>query len=237
MKKMLLFISAISTTAIAIAQDLPAAGGVSNNIIGHSAFAEAYDVNGRPLTEVNKVVAGSPALNENWGRGQVQFLNGFVFKNVELQFDLFNNELHFKKENLVYAFVDAIKEFRLEFTDNERLQSVIFRSGYPDIQKKTAGTFYKVIADGGKLQLLDFCSKEVRENYTYGGPVKKEYQLNDAYYVYDVKTGDLKYINLSKASIVKAFPAYADLIKKIADEKDYSLKNEAEMAALFKLIN
>ncbi|MEP6712713.1 MAG: hypothetical protein ABJA37_09870 [Ferruginibacter sp.] len=219
------------------AQDLPAASGVSNNIIGHTAFVEAYDENGKPLTEVNKKVAGSPVLNENWGKGQVRFINDFLFQNMELQFDLYTNELHFRKDSIGYSFVDLIKEFSLEYTEEDKVKSATFRSGYPSIQKKTSTTFYKVLASGPNVHLLDYVSKQVRENYTYAGPLRIEYKTEDEYFLYDVKTGNIKNVNLSRSSLLKALPAYADAIKKIADDNNYNFKSENEVIKLFKALN
>ena len=186
------------TTAYAYTQNLPSASGVSNNIIGHSAFIEAYDHSGQPLTEVNKKITGTTVLNENWGKGHVVLENGFLLNNVELQFDLFANELHFRKDSIAYAFVDALKEFSFEFRDDELVKTVTFRSGYPAIQKKNGDAFYQVLADGPNAQFLNYISKEVREDYVYGGPVKKTYKINEVHYIYDAKTGDIRAFNMNK---------------------------------------
>jgi hypothetical protein len=215
-----------------------AGGGVSVDPIGANiAFAEAYDKEGKPLTNVNKQVFGSSALNEYWGNGKVTLLNGFVLKNIELQFDLYLNELHFRKDNIVYLFVDSIREFAMDFKDSLDMRSVVFRSGYPAIQKKTGATFYQVLADGKNLQLLNYKTKEVREKYEYLGPVHKEYDTNDAYFIYDVKSGAMKSISLKKNSLLKALPAYAESINAFAVQNNANLKSEKEMIELFKLLN
>lgn len=219
------------------AQDLPAAAGVSNNILGHTAFAEAYDVHGKPLTEVNKKIAGLSVLNENWGTGEVKFRNGFTFKNMELQFDLFSNELHFRKDNIGYSFVDALKEFTMVYPQNDKMHAVVFRAGYPGLKRKTENTFYQVVADGKKLHLLNYMSKQVREEYDYSGPIRHSYQLDNAYFVYDAKQDVLKEVFLNKAALMKALPGYADAIRKFSDDKKYKLKSEAEAIELFQILN
>ena len=237
MKKIIFIFIVVLNYVPAYAQD-HAGGGVSANPIGYNiAFAEAYDEKGKPLTEVNKQVAGSPVLNENWGTGRVKLANGFVLTNADLQFDLFSNQLHFKRNNIAYAFADALKEFSMEFKDSDQVRAVTFRSGYPAIKKKTESTFYQLIAGGDKVQLLNYVSKEIRENYTYMGPVRKEYQLNNAWYVYDIKTGTIQNINLSKTSLLKALPAFAEAIHLFADSKNYKLKSEKEVIELFAVLN
>ena len=83
MKKYIALLILLSGSASAYTQgNLPATNGVSNNIIGNSAFTEAYDNTGKPLTATNKEVLGSPFLNETWGKGEVRLQNGFLLKNA-----------------------------------------------------------------------------------------------------------------------------------------------------------
>jgi hypothetical protein len=217
--------------------NLPAAAGASNNIIGNTAFVEVYDNTGKPLTSTNKEVLGSPFLNETWGKGEVRLKNGFLLKNAELQFDLYDNELHFKKDNIAYKFVDSLKEFAMEFKDGEEMQSVFFRSGYPPIEKKYTPSFYQVLADGKKVQLLKYVSKEIREKYNYMAPLSKEYQLSVSYYVYDAVTGTIKNIKLSKNVLIKAMPQYENSIRMFSKKKDYKFNSENEIVQLFIELN
>jgi hypothetical protein len=237
MKKTMLSFAAIFASLYLFSQD-HAGGGVSIDQIGANiAFAEAYDKEGKPLTNVNKQVFRSSVLNDNWGTGTVILKNGFVFKNVALQFDLYSNELHFKKNNIAYLFVDSLREFTMQFKDSLDDLTVTFSNGYPTIQKNTGATFYQVLASGAKLQLLNYKTKEVREKYEYLGPVRKEFQANDAYFIYDVTSGIIKSINLKKNGLLKALPQYASVINAFADKSKYNLKSEKEVIELFALLN
>ncbi len=237
MKRMLTSLLACVVIFNAGAQDLPAAAGVSNNILGHTAFVEAFDVNGKPLTEVNKKVAGSSVLNENWGRGEVRFRNGFTFKNMELQFDLFSNELHFRKDGVGYSFVDPVKEFSMVYTENDLLIPVTFRAAYPAIKKNTENTFYKMITAGKNFHLLNYITRQIREQYEYTGPIKHSYQAENAFFVYDVKAGKIREINPGKSALLKALPGYAAAIRTFSEEKNYKLKREVELDELFQYLN
>jgi hypothetical protein len=237
MKRLLTSLFACFSVFRVVGQDLPAAAGVSNNILGHTAFVEAFDVNGKPLTEVNKKVAGSSVLNENWGMGEVRFRNGFTFKNVELQFDLFSNELHFRKDGVGYSFIDPVKEFSMAYSENDLLVPVTFRAGYPGIKKNTENTFYKMVTAGNHFHLLNFVTRQIREQYEYTGPIKHSYQAENAFFVYDVKAGTMKAINPGKSPLLKAFPSYANAIRSFSEEKNYKLKSEAELDELFQHLN
>lgn len=208
-----------------------------SGIMGTKPLTETQDANGRPLTEVNKLIAGSPVLNENWGKGDVIFRNGSILKNVDLQFDLSTNELHFRKNNTVFAFTDSIQEFSMEYIEDDQMKNVTFRSGYPPVLKRTGAFFYQVIAGGDKVQFLKYVSKQIQESQAYAGPTTKEFKLSGTYYAYNVLTNEITAVSLNKSSIVKALPTYTGPIKKIAEERNYSLKTEAEVAALFRLLN
>ncbi len=231
MKNILATIIFLFCISGAFTQTLP------NNIDPHSGFIEAYDVNGKPFAASNKPVAGLSVLNDSWGKGEVKFRNGFTLKDMDLKFDLFSNELHFRKDSIEYSFVDPLKEFTMVYPQNDEMRSVVFRSGYPRQERKTENTFYQVVADGQKLQLLNYMSKQVREEYEYLNPVTKSYQLDNAYFVYDVKSGVLKKVNLNKTSFMKALPKYADAIQKFSAEKNYKLNSEIEAKELFQNLN
>ncbi len=223
--------------AAAGAQD-HAGGGVSTDLIGYNiAFAEAYDQTGKPLTEVNKKVTGSRMLNENWGTGTVTLKGGFVLKEVELQFDIFKNELHFRKNNIVYLFVDSVQAFTINYADNNDTTRIEFRSGFPPVEKNTGATFYRVVAGGPKLQLLQFISKEVREKIDYLSPTIKEYARKDNYYVYDAATNTMHLVMLRKKSVLNALPGYTAAINDFAAANNISFKSEADLVKLFTAIN
>jgi hypothetical protein len=240
MKKNILVFLFILSTVYACSQSfgtVSAPAATSNSTSGNYSFTELYAENGKPLSTANKEIGGSPFLNENWGKGEVWLQNGFRLKNLELQLDADKNELHFRKNNIAYKFVDSLKEFSMEFKDGELTQYVLFRSGYPPIEKKSIMAFYQVVADGKKVQLLKYLSKEIREKYKYGSPVTKEYQLAVHYYIYDVSTGTIKAVNPGKESLIKTMPLYEKNISLFSKLKKYKLKSENEMKELVIAVN
>jgi hypothetical protein len=146
-----------------------------NNVAG-SAFVEGYDIKVRPFTgKANENIEGTPKLNENWATGEVRLSNNFLLKNVQLQFDLYENEVYFMKDNIVYTFADPVKEFTFSYGDGSDEKRVLFRKGYPDFQNHNDNTFYQVLSDGDKVQLLKFIYKRIEEPDTYVSPGKKLY--------------------------------------------------------------
>ena len=160
---------------------------VANNF-GGVAFADAYDVTGTPFTEVNKKeVDGSPFLNDIWGSGSVVMKDGRNFKNIPLQFNLFTNQVYFKKDNVTYAFATPVSACTLSYTDESGLPKTIeIQSGFPEAGNKDASTFYMVLTGGEKFKLLKYSYKIIGKAYSYGSPERNVFQDRTEMYIYDV---------------------------------------------------
>lgn len=210
---------------------------VANSFNG-SPFAEAYDINGKPFTSANNNdIDGTPMLSESWGKGVVKLKSGYQVAIDELQFSLYDNELHFRKNKTEFIFADPVSEFKISYTKDDNNIDGIFRSGFPDNGKKTNATFYQVLADGNNLQFLKYSTKSIQDNYTYGGPLRKIYKETSEYFVYDVKNAAIKNINLDKASVLQAVPGYESKISQAIKERKTKLRSENEMIQLFDQLN
>ncbi len=204
-----------------------------------------YSPDGKPhdtftgvATNFNNVsnMQGFPYLIAEWVKGVVYFKNGKQYNTGDLQFDWVKNELHFKYNNRTCTFVDTVAEFLL-FDTSANGVTPDFRAGYPSFGKPTKNLFYQVIKDGPKFQLLKYWSKHEREVYTYDGPYAKQYFKVEDWYMYDVKNNQLKYINLKANSVEKAFPAYAETIKKLSPENKGKRITPDELLTLVESLN
>ena len=201
-------------------------------------FIEAYDVNGKPFTFKTKMnVEGSPMLSESWNIGVVNFEKGQAITKIELQFNLHENELYFRKDNLVYTFADPVREFSFSYNDEDQLRTVKFRNGYAAQQKRTINSFYEVMADGKNLQLLKYVSKIVREKYEYSQPIKKYYDIKEELFIQNNMTGELIAIKKDRQSVNKALPAYSNSINKLTKENNLDLNSENGLIRLIELLN
>lgn len=154
----------------------------------NSYMIEAYDLQGRPFTAPGRKSAeGSPMLNDEWGKGQVKFKRGPLLSNVDLQFNLENNELYFRKEGFPFVFVDTVTEFKILYKEKDTNRFVTFRNHYPDGKKTNFLTYFEVLADGKKVHLLKHVYKNIQEKYSYGQQPAKEYVLHESLYVYNTE--------------------------------------------------
>ena len=197
----------------------------------------AYDISGKPLTSKGPVMEGSPMLNSNWGKGLVKFKNGNWVKEVDLQFNLRENELYFRKNDITFSFVDTVQEFFLAFEEDNVSHSVLYRSGYPATGKNNNLQFFEVVQDGSILQLLKLTTKVLIEKNSYGRGHEKEYKNSYQWYVFNVKKKEITRIKKDKSSLQQALPDYAKRIEQLALENGYKLRTEDEIAELINLLN
>ncbi len=197
----------------------------------------AYDISGKPLASKGPAMEGSPMLNNNWGKGLVKFKNGNWVSDVELQFNVRENELYFRKNEQSFSFVDTVKEFILAYEEEKVSHSVLYRSGYPSIGKNQSLQFFEVVQDGSLLQLLKLTTKVLVENNSYGRGKEKEYKDSFQWYVFNVKNREITRIKKDKASLLQALPDYAERIEQLTKENGYKLRTEEEIAELINLLN
>ena len=180
---------------------------------------------------------GSPMLNSNWGRGMVKFRNGNWVRDVELQFNLRENELYFRKNDQILSFVDTVQEFILAYEEEKMSHSVLYRSGYPFKSKSQNFQFFEVVQDGSFVQFLKLTTKVLVEKNSYGRGKEKEYRESFDWYVFNVKKTEITRIKKDKSSLKQALPEYADRIEQLTKENGYKLRTEDEIAELINLLN
>jgi hypothetical protein len=208
---------------------------VSDN---NSYMVEAYDLQGRPFTAPGRKEAeGSPMLNDEWGKGQVKFKRGPVLTNADLQFNLENNELYFRKEGFPFVFVDTVIEFKILYKEKDTNRFSVFRNHYPTGRNTTWLTYFEVLADGNKVHLLKHVYKTIQEKYSYGEQPKKEYVLKEVLYVYTPDNKMLMRVKPGLNQLTSVLPSYSKEIKRIANEKKLKPDDEANLVVLINELN
>lgn len=199
---------------------------------------EAYDIAGKRIPTGNQAaIEGNQMLNENYETGVVLFKNGHLYKNAAINFSLANDALYFKKDSMELAFADPVEQFALPVKDEDKVTTFFFKSGYPGIDKQTNKSFYQVLTSGPRLELLKYKHKIVREPYTYGGPVRKEYATDDRLYIYDSAGNRMFSIKPGINSVKKSLPAYQNDIEVFVSQNKANLKREEEIKQLIDYIN
>jgi hypothetical protein len=191
------------------------------------------DLAGKPLPGSNNIdIEGSPFLNNEFKPGRVVFTNGKMSSDLYLQFDMLNNKLLFKRDDMVLEFVDSIRDFYLQHEENNTL-GLVFRSNFPPIDRNTAATFYELLVDG-KIVLLKYRYKAVTGYREYNSANKKSYVERSELYA-ALPGNKIIRIKRDRNSLMKAMPDYAEKIMTLTN--NLRLKNDESLITLFEGLN
>ena len=202
-------------------------------------YMETYNIRGKPFINPEATnVEGSPLLNTEWGTGTVYFKDGAIAKGVELKFNLEKNELYFNRDGSLFLFNDPITSFRMNFSNVGKQFDVLFRSGYPTSGKLGPSTFFQVLEDGAKFQLLDYRFSYLADSYRYGGTAKKAFIEGEELYIYDVAFSRLIKIKRGEQGVVESMPAeLSSRILSIAKSQRSKLKSNQDLMMMVEELN
>jgi hypothetical protein len=204
----------------------------------NKAFDESYDASGKPFAKnPNSSVEGIEVLNQNWGKGNVKMTRNKSYDDAELQFNIATQQLFFKKEGTVFAFGDNVLSFTLTYDLNGKSHSVYFKNNYPAVGNQTNASFYQVMNEGKKLDLLKFLSKKKEERYEYNQPFKLVYTDESEWYFYYKLNSQVFLIKNSLIDIEKKLPGnWAELTAGFQPKNKKHLSEE-EMLQLFRMLD
>ena len=193
------------------------------------------DVAGRPFTSKEiEDIAGTPFLFDGWNPGIVKFRNRRFVKDINLRFNIYNNQLYFKKDEQQLEFALPVEEFMIRGLKDTDSVDVYYRCGFPATEKTAYQTFMEVIADG-KFVLLKYRYKVIGSFKPYNQAERKKFEDREQLFVYVDK--QMLKIKKDKESIIEALPQHKAAILSIIEEKKLKLKNEADIEKLFVELN
>lgn len=214
---------------------LPCISGFTQNagIDGVANLTQLYDSAGRSLLGKKSIkTIGSPMLNDNWGTGEVKFVNGRILKNASLRYNLVTGKLHYKIEDLEITFLDPVAEFSYHYINEEGNESkVVFRNGYPGPEPGAALVYYQVLAESKRFQLLKTMHKKLDDHYEYSGPVSKIYLLSSELYLYDRQAQQLVNIK-NKQSLIHSIPQLEEEVTRKYGNSNGKFRSEQELIDL-----
>ncbi|MES2329089.1 MAG: hypothetical protein V4539_05760 [Bacteroidota bacterium] len=209
---------------------------LANGGSGVPGLIEIRDVSGRPFTATATEVKGSPLLSENWGTGYVKFANGRILKDVSLRFNLFNNELYYKLEDIEFVFVDPVTEFSFSYDEKGKSHFAFFRNGYPGTRPGSGTLYYEVLTDGKRYKLLKRNYKSISEAYEFNSIPSRIFRQNGELYIYDAQARALIPVKY-KQSLSELVPELSGQLAQLQGNEKGRFKSEKELVELFTQLN
>ena len=213
---------------------------VATDKSGKIISAITQDESAKPMNPEDYAdINGTPFLSVAWGKGMLQLNNGTRLTDVDIQFNLVNNELYYKKDQSTIVIANNVLEFVISFQEKGKIEMQYYRSGYPLFEQKTNKTFYRVLAKGKNFHFLCFDYKTIEDTYTatVNHPAKSSFNVGFKYFVYDVRNNRLRSIQMNQESLEKALPEMEIAIQQYIRLHNIKLHSEEEMIDLIKDLN
>lgn len=190
---------------------------------------------------INKSGLGSPYLYGSFMNGCVVLTSGDTVFNKKLKFDCYRNELIWLANgaDLVSLDVNLIRAFSIASSNGVYRNFEQIPSEFPVLVDSTVKYIEKMST--GRVSLYSYRKITVL-NETVSSGSGGMYQVNK--YVprpeFYIKVGNstVKQVQLAKNSLIKAYPEYAEEIKRILRENNLGkIKKEWELIDAIKLLN
>ncbi len=176
----------------------------------------------------------SKFVEQKWSPTIVKFHNGSTLLS-QVIFDQYNNKLYYLQQGVIMEFGVPVKEFTISLIQGKDSVFLLFRNGYPAVERQTDETFYEVLVDGN-LQLLRCKAKTIRLHKDVDVPEEKRDYKSELFYAF-LPDHRMVLVKKDKTDLMKQLPEYADKIAQLVEKNKLKLKNENDFARLFLLLN
>lgn len=179
--------------------------------------------------------SGSPYLFKDWMDGVVVFKSGRVMKQFKLRFDCARNRLMLQFEGNAFAAESQVKEFVLYTQSRKKKDSMVFRKGFPPVDKCGPDTYYQVLL-GGKTVLLRLFTKVVVEEKQLVNAGSHR-RLEDEEYYYLLQDGVMINLPRNKEDLVDKLPVQADGLKQFVAQQSFRMDKPEDFIKIISKYN
>ncbi len=177
-------------------------------------------------------IKGSSLLYDNWLPGMVILNNHAVFKNVNLKFDVKDNEFVFNRNDSAFQLSPDATEVRLYQKNGD---SLVFKNGYEINNGIRSSKYLQVLVDGN-LTFLKYLKKDIEEYSEYGDATKyKRFVEMYEYYIY--KGGKAATVHLNKKELQNLLTDKWDKVSQYMSQNGLSGKDEKSFIAAIRYYN
>lgn len=182
-------------------------------------------------------VKGSPFYFENWSSGSIELENGKNIQNLQLKFNVYENELILNQSGAFYLQKKDIKSFTIQ--DKTSGKSVSFIK-LPHPKKEATFSFYKLLYHG-KIDLIEYI-KVIFEKANYEGGYSNDKRYDEfkkypeIYYFSTTIDKPIK-IKPSASGFSKIFPNRKDVMKKYILDQSLDCSIEQDQIRIMEYYN
>ena len=179
-------------------------------------------------------VTGNPYLFKDWNEGVVRFASGRSMTQFKLKFDCFKNILLLQFEGNVFAADAKVQEFVLYTKTGKTKDSLLFRKGFPAVDRFSDNTYYQVLFRG-KVQLLRLIFRTVIEEkqvVTVNGQSSRHLENAEQYYLF--QDGQMVLLPDDKSELATAFKDQKNAIAAFIGNQQLKMRNADDFVQVVK---
>lgn len=178
-------------------------------------------------------IRGTPFLMDKWIKGNVFTPKG-MYKDLELKFNVYDNNLFFNRNDESFELVDDIVSFVLMPKPDDASSYLQYKKGISGADLR-GNEFVQVLLEGGKKGLYKLEGKKLSEMSEINAGIVKTFMNNPKYYI--GTPGNLVFLKLNKNEILEILKDQSDKIQAYINEKKYSFRKESEVVDVLKYYN
>jgi hypothetical protein len=129
-----------------------------------------------------------------------------------------------------------VKEFVMYTGSGKKKDSLVFRKGYPAIDKGNESTYYQVLLEG-KTQLLRLISKNVVEEKELIASARARGRLEEEIKYYLLQDGTMILLPPDRTQILNALPGQATALGQFISDNNLRFRTQADYIQLAKKYN
>lgn len=196
-------------------------------------YTYAQHVEPDPDQNVNYYdVSGSVYLLKDWKTGVVRFSSGRSTDQFKLKFDCLQNKLLLQFNGTAFSTESKVKEFVIRIGKQD---SMLFRNGFPSLNKETESTYYQVLLEANSILLCLHQKEVVNEGQLVAKTIYR--RINDVpKYVLYYK-GQMIELKGDKTTVSDSFPGHKEALQKYISEQGLKFRDVTDYIQLLKYFN
>jgi hypothetical protein len=177
---------------------------------------------------------GNRYLLKDWSPGIVRFTSGREVKDFKLKFDCLKHQLLLQFKGATFAAESRVREFVLLTGGGKTKDSLLFRKGFPAVDKTTASTYFQVLFEQ-KVTLLRLFTKTIIEEKQVVGKPRRRLEDEEKFYL--LKAGNMIALPADKEGILQALPDQAEALSKFITDHHLRFKSADDYLLLIRHYN
>jgi hypothetical protein len=205
-------------------------------LICQQAFSQTVDgFKTQPERPGNQDVSGNPYLLNAWNDGVIKFTSGRIVKQFKLKFDCLNNQLLLQFEGNTFAAESKVNEFVIYPKGKFKGDSMVFRKGFPAVDRGNEQTYYQVLLDGKNILLRLFVKLIIEEKQLVGGTSFKKTEDDEQYYLLQDKAMIL--LPKEKNAVHESFPLNQNELRQYIAKEQLKMRSAMDFVKLVQYYN